>query len=233
MSEVMNDVRSLRHYGDIVNQQHEERSLRSAKSDVKALALAIKDFPKGETITVRHLCTDGGTGLFVAASETGEHCFVLSAYRLVTVGGAWSPTVWYECYIAQGRLIEYLQLVANGLKFYCGERNIIFETDPFKIRHLYCGVIMRDLEADMGGKPLKCGYIRYPLYTEAECGFMKAQLEIYERRFPEVVAEWRKYTTDEEIMDGFTPFYDYYNEGYGEELKQWNEERWKKEGIYA
>lgn len=206
----MSNISYLWHFHNAVNEQHTEQFLKALKKDVKTIKTFFKEnAEKGETIQVRHLCNDGFS-LFGVTSGKQRH-ILPCAYHLEQTGAAWSSGVWFSCYTAQLRFMEYLQALKKELS---SAQKYDIELDDS--RHLYVAVIVRDLERDMGRKE---GF-GYQLYTDEEYEFMKAHLEIYKRRFGDVIDKWLPYTSWERISKGYMDYYEYYNDGYLEELKK-------------
>lgn len=199
-----------------VNDRHAEQFAKSLKADLKTIeAFLKKNAKRGSDVQIRHLCSSSGTSLYGITVGNEKH-LVPCAYRLELVGAAWSSSVWFRCYVAQLRLIEYLHAVKNE---FAGFGNWSIEFDDS--RHLYAAVILRNLERDMG----RTEEYRYQIYTHEEYEYMKAHLEIYKRRFPAIINHLMKHTTKERISGGFMDFYEYYNDGYLKELKAYQNDK--------
>lgn len=225
---IMDELLSLERAGNEVFEEFSRLKDKNAQKDAENISKIIKDLSENTKVTVRHLCSQEGTGLF-AVTANGETHLIESVYKLTQVGAAWSAKTWYMCYVAQGRLLEYLSLVREHLAKYDFAQCIEFETNPNKVRHLYCGVIVRDLDCDMGKTADEDGeYRKYPIYTDAEYEYMKNHLEIYKRRFADTIKQWSAYTTPKRIQSGYLDWYKYYNEGYTELLEEAEKQEYGK-----
>lgn len=198
--------------GTRVNEEHAEQFCTALKTDLKNILNAIKSVPdsRKRLIAVQH-CIARERGCYVITVGS-EKLIVPSAYKLYIIGAAWSEYVWYGAYVAQGRLIEYLQTVKEKL-----EDNQTYDIRFCKIRHLYAFFIERDVNE------------KYNLETDCERGlcskeegtylFMRSHLDIYNTRFPDVIAELRSKCSPENIENGyFDNWWGYYNADYADEI---------------
>ena len=199
MSHVSIMLNALRREELYVNKSHDLQKDIALKKDLKEICKACR---KLKDAVVRPLCSWDGVPYY-GISSGDQKVLVPSAYALIAPVGVYSDTIRYRCFVAQGRMLDYLMELRRNLS----QKGIGFAP----IRHLYCATIM------CGTESLESGTCELQdEETAAASSFMKNHLDIYKRRFADVLESWKAYTSTERIASGdcLGDFYRYYNEGF-------------------